>query len=260
MSFFDDLGGFEENQITSAPKVLKPGIYSANLTTIKVYEKDGNRRLNLEFQIESGGRHWETIWANPLSGEENSMKDYAIAKAAERATIERDGKKYGMWGKKEFTQAELVQKYLIMRVEREVTRFIAPILAASVPALLNGLSQEIKEGKMKTPETTYDLAFAFLKLSNVRFEAVEGEKHIAVAQIDEPVAIKLTANKSGEKLGLAYGQNRVVANSVDQLQIVTEGQYVDNMDYIVPTDDDNLTPEAEGQSPLADDSSDDLDW
>lgn len=261
MSFFDDLGGsFEEQTPKAAPKVLKPGIHKATFANIKVYEKDGNRRLNIEFQIDGGGRHWETIWANPLSGEEKSMKDYAIAKAAERATIERDGVKYGMWGKKELSQAELVKKYLVMRIEREITRFLTPVLTDSAAALLNGLSNGIKKGSYNQPTTVYDLAFSFLKLSGVVFNPVEDEKHIAIAEINLPAAIKLTANNSGEKLGLSYGQNRVVANSVDQLQIITEGQYVDNMDYIVPsTEDDNLTAESADTPPIAD-AEEELDW
>jgi len=262
MSFFDDLGGgFEEQkQVSSAPKVLSPGIHDAVLSTIKVYEKDGSRRLNIEFQIKSGGRHWETIWANDLSGTEQSMKDYAIAKATEKCTIERDGKKFGKWGKEEYPMSEIVKKYVVMRIERDVTKTIQILLADRVPQMLNALTKGIQAGKYKQPTTTYDLAYAFLKLSGVTFEQVEGEKHIAVANINEDVAIKLTANKSGEKLGLSYGQNRVVARSADQLQIVTDnGDYNDNMDYIVPSTEENITPEStDDVVPTSD--AEELDW
>lgn len=264
MDFFDDLGTFEEQspKTKAAPTILAPGIHKAKFDSIKIYESNGEQRMVLEFHIESGGRHYETIWANALSGEERSIKDSAIKKAEKKATIERDGQMYGVWDKKEYTVGQLVQKYVAMDVQKKITRLFGPVLTDSTAALLNGLSNGIAKGTYQKPNTLFDLAKSFVQLSGMEFVAGSADdKFVSLVKIDKNVAIKLTANYTGEKLGLVYGQKAVVASTPDRLKIVTDnGDFNDNMDYIVPsTEGDNLTAESADTPPIAD-AEEELDW
>ena len=268
MSFFDGVS-FDETpkQNSGGGKfTLKPGIYEADLLNIKRFEKDGKARLQVTYLVKQDGKtafHTETIWNNPLKGEERSVLDKSIKSATAKCTIERDGKKFGMWGKTELSFNKIMGNYIIQNLDKKFTRSFSILYPTSLEAMLNNLN---KKGAVLNTEV--EMAEALLKECGFEWTAAEdGAYHTHIMEIKKACFVKLTSNYRGDKLGLNFGQNTTSSLTKEHLSIIENGNFSDNMDFVSPdAEEEELTEETAATDPFAEtegstpDSDDDLPW
>ena len=269
MSFFDGIA-FDETpkQNSGGGKfTLKPGIYQADLLNIKRFEKDSKPRLQVTYLVKQDGKtafHTETIWNNALKGEERSVLDKSLASAGTKCTIERNGEKFGMWGKNELSFNKILSNYVIQNLNKKFTRSFSVLYPTSLEAMLNNIN-----AKGIVLNTEVEMAEALLKECGFEWTAAEdGAYHTHIMEIKKACFVKLTSNYRGDKLGLNFGQNTTSALSKEHLSIIENGNFSDNMDFVSPDAEEELTEETTSTDPFAEtentssaqDSDEDLPW